>query len=438
MTAPIADFVRNYNASGTVRFHMPGHKGKGLLGCEAYDITEISGADALYEANGIIAESERNAAGLFGTALTLYSTEGSSQCIRAMIYLAVTERKEGAEPLILAGRNAHKAFLYALALTGADVEWLWGEDPSLCSCTISPEKLEEALKSLSVRPAAVYLTSPDYLGKTADITSLAAVCRRYDVPLLVDNAHGAYQHFLTPPEDPVMLGAAMCCASAHKTLPVLTGGAYLHLSQDASSAWLSGAKRAMELFGSTSPSYLILQSLDLCNQVLANGYSTLLQETVQRVEACKKNLQANGWDIEKSDPLRIVLRGNASKIAGLLRRHGMEPEYSDSEYIVLMVSPENNAADLVKLQTGLGSNDDPYLPVNLHPREKPARILSVRQALFSPQEEIPVEDANGRICASPSVSCPPAIPIAIAGERIGLSEITLFRQYRLMSVCVVK
>ena len=326
MTAPIADFVRNYNASGTVRFHMPGHKGKGLLGCEAYDITEISGADALYEANGIIAESERNAAGLFGTALTLYSTEGSSQCIRAMIYLAVTERKEGAEPLILAGRNAHKAFLYALALTGADVEWLWGEDPSLCSCTISPEKLEEALKSLSVRPAAVYLTSPDYLGKTADITSLAAVCRRYDVPLLVDNAHGAYQHFLTPPEDPVMLGAAMCCASAHKTLPVLTGGAYLHLSQDASSAWLSGAKRAMELFGSTSPSYLILQSLDLCNQVLANGYSTLLQETVQRVEACKKNLQANGWDIEKSDPLRIVLRGNASKIAGLLRRHGMEPE----------------------------------------------------------------------------------------------------------------
>ena len=81
MEGPIADFLRAYAASHTARFHMPGHKGHGPLGCEALDITEIQGADSLYEASGIIAQSERNAAALFGTGRTLYSTEGSSQCI---------------------------------------------------------------------------------------------------------------------------------------------------------------------------------------------------------------------------------------------------------------------------------------------------------------------------------------------------------------------
>ena len=90
MDTPIQDFVASYVGNQGVRLHMPGHKGKTFLGCEALDITEIKGADALYEADGIIARSEENAAALFGSARTLYSTEGSSQCIRAMLYLALT------------------------------------------------------------------------------------------------------------------------------------------------------------------------------------------------------------------------------------------------------------------------------------------------------------------------------------------------------------
>ena len=107
MDSPIADFLRSYAASDTARFHMPGHKGHGPLGCEALDITEIQGAASLYEADGIIAQSERNAAALFGTGRTLYSTEGSSQCIRAMLHLALQNRPEGAAPVILAARNVH-------------------------------------------------------------------------------------------------------------------------------------------------------------------------------------------------------------------------------------------------------------------------------------------------------------------------------------------
>ena len=113
MKTPIFDFVRSYADRQGLRLHMPGHKGNPFLGCERWDITEVSGADALYEAEGIIAESEKNAAALFGAAATLYSAEGSSQCIRTMVHLAVQGREN---PWILAGRNAHKAFLYAAAL----------------------------------------------------------------------------------------------------------------------------------------------------------------------------------------------------------------------------------------------------------------------------------------------------------------------------------
>ena len=111
MQTPIADFLYRYEQSHTVRLHMPGHKGRGPLGCEAFDITEISGADALYEAGGIIACSEANAAALFGSGRTFYSTEGSSQCIRAMLYLALQHRPAGSPPVIAAARNVHKAYV---------------------------------------------------------------------------------------------------------------------------------------------------------------------------------------------------------------------------------------------------------------------------------------------------------------------------------------
>ncbi|MBQ3270376.1 MAG: arginine decarboxylase, partial [Clostridia bacterium] len=128
ITTPILDFVRNYAASGAARLHMPGHKGAGPLGCEALDITELDGADDLYAPAGIIAESERNASRLFG-AQTYYSAEGSSLAIRAMLFLALDGRAPGGErPLVLAGRNAHRAFLSAAALIDFDVRWLHPSD----------------------------------------------------------------------------------------------------------------------------------------------------------------------------------------------------------------------------------------------------------------------------------------------------------------------
>ena len=222
MQTPIADFIRKYIDSDISRLHMPGHKGKGTLGCEQWDITEIEGADALYEADGIIRQSCENASTLFGSATTLYSTEGSSQCIRAMLYLAITNRRHRGRPVVVAARNVHKAFVYAAALLDFDVVWLYPQQGvnSICSCPITAEQVESTLAGLEMPPAAVYLTSPDYMGGMADISAIAKVCHRHGTILAVDNAHGAYLKFLPQSLHPLDLGADICCDSAHKTLPV--------------------------------------------------------------------------------------------------------------------------------------------------------------------------------------------------------------------------
>ena len=141
ITAPICEFVRRYRYSGALRMHMPGHKGTVLLGPEPLDLTEIEGADVLYHAEGIIRESEANAAALFGTKKTVYSAEGSSLCIRAMLYLALLHaRANHKKPVIAAGRNAHKVFMTAAALLDLDIRWIYGTE-SVISCAITPARI---------------------------------------------------------------------------------------------------------------------------------------------------------------------------------------------------------------------------------------------------------------------------------------------------------
>ena len=443
MNTPIADFVKEYAEKNMTRFHMPGHKGKERLGCEEYDITEVKGADALYEAEGIIAESEEHARELFGTGRTVFSTEGSSQCIRAMMYLVVNEHKGTGRPVVLAARNVHKAFLYAAALVDFDVKWLLPEEMnSLCSCKISPEMVEKALSEMEEKPAAVYITSPDYLGGQADIAGIAEVCHRYGTILAVDNAHGAYLHFLNTPVHPIDLGADICCDSAHKTLPVLTGGAYLQISKQAPESFAKNAKRAMILFGSTSPSYLILSSLDLCNRYLSKTYRGRLAYMVEQIRKAKTMLREQGWNIEETEELKITIKVpdalGGVKLAELLRNNNIECEYADDKYLVCMISPENYAEELEYLVDSLGENvygetSDVYMsPL------KSKQELSIRSAIFAEHEMIPVEESVGRICGSPFISCPPAIPVVISGEVISEEAVKIFQYYGIDRVEVIK
>ena len=438
MNTPVADFVQRYAKAGTARLHMPGHKGRCFLGCEPWDITEIHGADALYEAKGILAESEQNAAALFGSQRTCYSTEGSSQCIRAMLYLAVAA---SGSHTVVAARNVHRAFVSAAALLDLEIRWLWPEESrSLCGCPISPTQLEETLNSLPEPPAAVYLTSPDYLGGMAEIPALAQVCHQHGTLLLVDNAHGAYLRFLQPSLHPLDLGADLCCDSAHKTLPVLTGGAYLHLSPTAPAQLAPLAKSALGLFGSTSPSYLTLASLDLCNRYLAEGYPQRLAEAVERLAELRERLTAAGWRVEPSDPLRVTVaapRGvTGQELAGQLRRQGVECEYADRDFLVLMATPENTPEELAQAAAALGQCLGEANPPQL-PLARGERACSIRQAAFAPRETVDAAHSLGRVCGLPTVGCPPAIPIAVSGERITPEALALFAYYGIEQVEVL-
>lgn len=444
MKTPIIDFVRAYADRDAVRFHMPGHKGKSHTGAERYDITEVAGADVLYSAGGIIRESEDNASGLF-SANTYYSTEGSTLAIRAMLKLATDkDRASGKDPVILAGRNAHKSLITSAALIGFNVEWIYTASMEhITVCTVTAAAVEERLQGLASVPAAVYITSPDYLGNVADIAGIAEVCKKHGVPLLVDNAHGAYLHFLTPTQHPIALGAAMCADSAHKTLPVLTGGAYLHISKDYPE-YAEGAELALSLFASTSPSYLILQSLDKCNEILSTDFRARLDKCVLDIKSAKEKIAALGITVMPSEPLKITLSPlsfgyTGTDLAEHLSKNGIEAEFSDTQYTVLMVTPDNSPSDLEYLCSTLAglSRREPieckehlFLPSG-------KQVMTIRDAVFSPHEIIDVHSAVGRICATPMVSCPPAIPIALCGEEICEEAIRLFLEYGIREIEVV-
>jgi arginine/lysine/ornithine decarboxylase len=425
---------------------MPGHKGTSFLGCEPFDVTEIKGADDLFHAEGVIAESERNAATLFGAGATFYSTEGATLPIKAMLALAVQNApKTAARPRILATRNAHKAFLYGCALLDIDVDWLHGESGHLCECQVSASMLESALQATDAPYCAVFVTSPDYLGNILDIASLAKVCKRHGVPLLVDNAHGAYTAFSRPVCHPMALGATMCADSAHKTLPALTGTAYLHIAMDAPQAFFDGARAALAMFASSSPSYLLLQSLDLCNAYLANEFPAQLADCTARVAGLKELLCSVGYELLGNEPLKLVVDGRArgytgEALADALREGGVEPEFVDRDCVVLMCTPQNTDEELSRVALALCAlSQCTELPktrtVMPHNAEK---ALSIRKAMLAAHEKVAANDAAGRICATPCVSCPPAIPIAVSGERITGEHIALFKAYGIEEIDVVK
>ena len=578
MKTPIYDFVRRYKNLRPARFHMPGHKGRGPLGCEELDLTEIPGADSLYEAAGIIAESEANASRLFGCP-TFYSTEGSSHCIRAMLLLAMQyvcrdkpclsadsdkasgsrQQATGEDPVgggvldapnvsdpgscgasrtppptemgkrfrVLAARNVHKSFLSAAALLDLDVAWLPAKaDGSYLSADPTPEALDAALAETGAQ--AVYLTCPDYLGFLPDLRPLARVCHARGALLLVDNAHGAYLRFLPESRHPMDLGADLCCDSAHKTLPVLTGGAYLHvkatedggceaagfrqtspacrgggpptravegssrrqspsIDADTEDGFLAApgmteresraVRDALALFGSSSPSYLILQSLDLANPCL-EALPAKLAAFLPKVEALKARLTAAGWRPVGDEPLKLTLAlspagtaktspacrggGPAARpvegclpstaassglaLAAALEQQGIFCEFADPDYIVFMLSPAHTEEELARLEQALagtalcrpafGTNAFAGGKSGASASDLPASLCSIREAMLSPAVTVPASESLGRILARPCVSCPPAVPILMPGERITETELAAFERYGIKTVSV--
>ena len=441
MKTPIVSFLKSYQEKSPVRMHMPGHKGAGILGFEGMDLTEIHGADELFAAEGIIKESEQNASSLFGCP-TYYSTQGSTLCIQTMCTILCQDAKsKGKKPKILAGRNAHRSFIHAAALLDFDIEWLYGNSDYL-SCKVSAKDLEKEI--VENHPTAVYLTNPDYLGNLLDIKALASICKKHNVLLAIDNAHGAYLRFLESSLHPIDLGADLCCDSAHKTLPVLTGGAYLHLSDSLNKEWGNDVKHFMEYFSSTSPSYLIMASLDAANDILNRTFRKSLSECVRSVASLKNTLVQHGYTVLSGEPMKIMISTKeygytGNEIADLLMDCDIYPEFYDSDYIVLMPSPYNTKEDFIRLETCLCEIERKDAILTSFPKlECAQKVMNVRQALLAPSITVDVSKSLGKICSSVTVSCPPAILPVIPGEIISESAIEVMKYYGIESVRVVK
>ena len=291
-------------------------------------------------------------------------------------------------------------------------------------------------------PCAVYITSPDYLGGVQDIAALAEAAHEFGVPLLVDNAHGAYLAFLGESAHPVALGADMCCDSAHKTLGVLTGGAYLHVSRASRFDFGQDAREALAVMGSSSPSYLIMQSLDAMNLRLAGAYRAELADCVSRLDGLKSALSALGVPVAASDPLRLTIAAHEAgktgfELAEALRLHGAEPEFADRDCLVMMFTP-----DVDERAYGLVADAfcgfEPGAPRPALPLPAPGeRVLTPREALLAPRERIAAAQAEGRVMASAAVTCPPAIPVAVLGERLTRAHVQLLSQLGVEYVDVV-
>lgn len=441
MNTPVYDYLKSYSDSDMLRMHMPGHKGKGsgsvLSDILKLDITEITDAGNLFEDSGIISESEKNASDIFRTAATMYSVQGSTLCIQAMLALMKYENRS-----VIAIRNTHRAFLSACTLLDIDPVWVFPEyKDTIISGRVDFSVIEEKLR---ITPnACVYITSPDYLGVMADIKSLAELCHAYGAVLLVDNAHGACLPFYSENKHPIHLGADMCCDSAHKMLPALTGAAYLHIGNP---RYVSGAKEAMQLFASTSPSYLIMCSLDLCNVFLKNSIRQRLSEAEKLMADLRRGigkkyvLECPAFDVE---PLHFTINAARSGIKGTLlaerlRADGIECEFADDTYVVLLFSPVDDSGVYEKVAMALEKTEsDNYSCSRRLFFPEPLRIMSIRSAALSPHEEIPTENAVGRICASVTVPCPPAVPVVVSGELISEEAAAIMKDFGIQTVKAV-
>jgi arginine/lysine/ornithine decarboxylase len=432
LQTPFCDAIDKILKEKPTRFFMPGHKGNAAVmprfgGALYYDITEIEGADDLSHPSGPLAQSQANMARVFGAGATLYSAAGSTSCILARFTLFLRPGQK-----VVMARSCHNAAVRALALIDLYPVWVLPQ-----SGMPTAAKIEAALGQSGA--AAVYITSPDYYGRLADVEAIAAVCRAHGVPLLVDNAHGPHLRFVTPQCHPLALGADACADSAHKTMPCLTPAALLHLRN----ASLQGSARsALNLYSSTSPSYLVLQTLDYtAGLLLANAidFDTAAAKLAETAEGFAHIVQPGG------DPLKLCLvpaKGGwpYADVLAALRNAGVEPEMADGAHIVLMASPCNTDEDFARLHGALApfAAQRSPLPLLQGGLALPQAACTVRQAVFGVKETVPVQQAAGRIAASAAAPCPPGIPVVVPGEVVPAEAVPLLLAGGFLQLDVLK
>ena len=438
---PLYNRLIQHNELDRSSFHTPGHKCSDFFPDDLLklDYTELPDTDALFEADGVILEAEKNLQKLFNTKRSVISSGGCTLAIQSMLRLALPYGNK-----MLFARNSHRSAVNTMALLGINPVWLTPKSKNgLFTGRITPDDVENALKADS-EISACYITSPDYYGEISDIKSISEICKKYNTMLLVDNAHGSHLAFMNENLHPVHLGADMSACSLHKTMPVLTGGAVLNIGN---SRFVDGAKEAMALFGSTSPSYPIMSSIDICTDYMLNRGGINAYRNLEPRIAKIKHLAAQKGIIQPDgvcDPLRVCLNTSSVGLVGKKQQqyfedNGIDCEFCDGENAVFICTPFNSERDFLRLENAIknmpvGKNLSTVFTVS----DLPKKVLTPRDAMFSTTETVPLENSFGRIAADTACPCPPGIPVVMPGEIINETVIELLKNYGFEKIKCIK
>ena len=460
--APIVEALKTAYENPTYQFHIPGHtKGKAifkdfrnLIGEKALNVDttdEFDNLGTLHPATGPIKEAQELAAEAFGAKKTFFLLNGSTA---GNLALAMALTKKGQK--VIVNRNCHRSILTGLIISGAEPVWICPnkiEDWSVWG-NIDAGKIERTIQE-NPDVSMVWITNPTYEGVVSDIKSISAVCKKYGIPLIVDEAHGCLWNFNKHlPETALKLGADAVVHSLHKTGGSMSQSSMLHIAKD-SCLDCAAVEKALKLLHTTSPSLMLLASLDAARANLQsrNGQN-LLERAVKNAKYLRTRLDAipglhqlKGDFGYKTDVTKVFI-----KIDGLSGKRlesileidfGIEVESASDIGVLILCNIGNKHSDFKYLADCLEKiasenyQDIYYLEKRKHmPMLEPQIKMSLRDAFYAEKETIRKEEAIGRISAEVVAECPPGISILLPGELITEEHLPYLNDYTTLDVVI--
>lgn len=398
---PIYNALVQYALNTKSRFHMPGHGGKGDMGflsdVSRYDVTELSETDNLACPESVILEAQRLATKKFSSGFTIFSCGGATLCIQAALYAALKIRPINENSRLYCHRRVHKSVINAFFLLGIQPVWV------------------DSIEKAAVPDCGIFVyTHTDYYGSVADSEKIKALAQR-GIVTVADNSHGSHLAFMNGGAlHTTRMGVDFTVDSLHKTLPVLTGGACLHLKNPDHA---DICREGMTLFGSTSPNYLIMASID---RAIAAADEAVFQKTAEAVERLKKRFPRYFSYTSEGDrdPLRIVLRCcDPYELYDVLYKSSVKCEFCDGSGVVLIPPYASEDKDLEPLEAVLKEYDPGVFKSESIPNYPiPHCKMSIRDAVMSRRANIPITRSEGKISAREYSLYPPGIPLIVPGE----------------------
>ncbi len=431
----ILDMLKSYKQKNRISFAMPGHKGGvGLMSdfsSFGLDVTELSDTDNLLNPKESVKQAKKALSDFFGSADTFFLVNGSTGGIHTML-VSVCDFGD----TVLISRTCHSSVINACSLFGINPVFIEQEILGEFDIPkgVNPQKLAELIKAY--KPKAVLITSPNYFGICSDLSEIARIVHSYNIPLLVDEAHGA--HFCTDknifPKSAMMSGADMSVQSAHKTLNSPNQTALLHYNSN-----IIDYERVKKVYGmlqTSSPSYLLCAACECAVSELSTTGIDKWRRLYCNVSLLKENLSAyykildktEKADISDLDKTRIVINLCDYDCTGfeisqiLTKEYNIDIEMADLKNLVLIPTPANSNSDfeclynaLINIHKTLKPTKNTYNSLSL---PEPVGVISPYQAFHSPQKAYPLCDSLNKISATTVVSYPPAIPVVLPGFKI--------------------